>query len=182
MKKTLKLYSPHSAQYAFHTSKARYRVASLGRQSGKSTMCLNELVKLAWENPRTVYWFISPTYDQAKVQFRRLEQLLKPCPEVLSKPTNQSELRAHFINDSQIRFVSGESSHNLRGETLNGVVIDEVRDQSPDLWAQIIRPMLTTTKGWAAFVSTPAGFDSFYDLFERAKTDPDWETFHAPIS
>jgi len=106
--------------------------------------------------------------------------MLRACPDVFEKEPNQTELRAYFVNGSSIRFVSGESSHNLRGESLHGVVIDEVRDQSPDLWSQIIRPMLTTTKGWASFVSTPQGFDAFYDLFERAKTDPDWETFHAP--
>jgi hypothetical protein len=40
--------------------------------------------------------------------------------------------------------------------------------------------MLTTTKGWACFVSTPNGFDNFYDLFERGKTDQNWASFQAP--
>jgi len=40
--------------------------------------------------------------------------------------------------------------------------------------------MLTTTKGWASFVSTPAGFDYFYDLAEKAKSDPDWSFIQSP--
>lgn len=175
----LKLYSPHSAQLEFHKSNARFRVAAFGRQAGKSTACLNELAKRAWETPGTTYWFVSPTYDQARVQYRRLVGMLYSCPEIFLKK-NQSELRVKLINQSQIRFVSGETLQNLRGETLHGVVVDEVRDQNPELWSQVLRPMLTTTKGWAAFVSTPRGFDLFFDLFEKAKTDPDWKSFHAP--
>lgn len=105
--------------------------------------------------------------------------MLASCPQVFLKK-NQSELRVKFINNSQIRFVSGETLQNLRGETLHGVVVDEVRDQHPELWSQVLRPMLTTTKGWAAFVSTPRGFDQFYDLFQKEKTDPEWKSFHAP--
>lgn len=179
MKARLKLYKPHQKQLEFHSSPARYRVASLGRQSGKSTMCLNELVKRAWENPGTKYWFISPTYPQAKVQYRRLVGMLWACPEVMLKK-NQTELRVKLINNSEISFKSGENYHNLRGESLHGAVIDEVRDQHPDLWTQVIRPMLTTTRGWCAFVSTPNGFDTFYDLAMKANDDPEWGLIQSP--
>lgn len=179
MKATLKLYSPHAKQAEFHNAKTRYRVACFGRQAGKSTACLNELVKRAWDNPGTTYWYVSPTYDQAKVQYRRLVGMLWPASQVLLKK-NQTELRVKFINQSQIRFVSGETGQRLRGETLNGAVIDEVRDQDRDLWPQVIRPMLTTTRGWAAFVSTPSGHDHFFDLAERAMKDPDWTFLAAP--
>lgn len=179
MKATLKLYSPHREQLAFHSSNARYRVASWGRQSGKSTACLNDLLKRAWENPGTVYWYVSPTFDQARTQYRRLVSMLMSCPELMRKK-NQTELRVKLINHSEIVFKSGEVGENLRGATLHGAVIDEVRDQSPELWPMLIRPMLTTTKGWAAFVSTPRGFDAFYDLAERARTEKDWAFFSAP--
>ena len=179
--KTLVLYTPHEIQLRFHESKARYRVAALGRQSGKSTMATNELLKRAWENPGTKYWFISPTYDQAKIQYRRLIGTLTPCAEVMSK-VNQTELRIRFTNDSVITFKSGEVAQNLRGETLHGMVLDEVRELPPDLWKMVLRPMLTTTQGWAAFLSTPNGFDAFYDLFTQATNDEtgQWEAFQSP--
>lgn len=180
-KMDLHLYTPHEAQLAFHQSKARYRVASWGRQSGKSTACLNDLLYRAWENPKVKYWFISPTFEQAKDQYRRLVGMLSPCWEVLLKK-NQSELRVKLINQSEIVFKSGEVLHNLRGSTLDGVVIDEVRDQPPELWSQVIRAMITTTQGWAAFVSTPSGFDQFKDFFDRGVNDPTglWQSFQAP--
>jgi hypothetical protein len=40
--------------------------------------------------------------------------------------------------------------------------------------------MITTTKGWAAFVSTPRGYDVFYDLAQRGQSEIDWEFFQAP--
>lgn len=152
-----------------------------GRQAGKSSACLNELLKRAWETPNTNYWFMSPTFDQAKIQYRKMVGMLWGCSGLVLKK-NETELRVKLINNSEIAFKSGEVLHNLRGSTLHGVVVDEVREQSPDLWALVLRPMLTTTNGWAAFVSTPNGYDAFFDLAERAQ-DPketDWEFLHAP--
>jgi hypothetical protein len=140
-------------------------------------------VKRAWENPAQTFWFISPTFEQAKAQYRRLASMLFTCYGVMLKK-NQTELRIKLINQSAIVFKSGEVFQNLRGETLHGVVIDEMREQHPSLWSQVIRPMLTTTNGWAAFVSTPNGFDSFYDLAQKALTDTtgEWSFSRAPSS
>lgn len=176
---TLQLYKPHAKQLEFHQCKTRYIVASWGRQSGKSTCALNHLLKTAWENENQKYWFVSPTFPQARVMYRRLVGMLWSCREIMVKK-NQTELRIKLINNSEIRFVSGEVLDNLRGETLNGAVIDEVRDQSPQLWPMVIRPMLATTHGWAAFISTPNGFDHFYDLALLAEKNPNWITLKAP--
>lgn len=181
VQRRLTLYTPHKIQLAFHQSKARYRVAACGRQMGKSTMLLNELVSKAWQTPNTKYWFVSPTYPQAKDQFRKLVGMLSSCFDVISKH-NLSELRVKLINQSEIQFKSGEVRENLRGATLHGLVVDEVREIDPTLWPMVLRPMLTTTNGWAAFCSTPAGFNFFYDLFSQARSDQThtWEAFQAP--
>lgn len=180
IQKNLELYSPHRVQQEFHEATERYRVASWGRQSGKSTACLNDLLKRAWENPGTCYWFLSPTSAQALIQYRRLVGMLSPCWNILLKK-NQTERRVKLVNYSQIVFQSGEVLHNLRGETLNGAVIDEVRQQHPDLWIQVVKPMLSTTRGWCAFVSTPSGMDNFYDLYQRGlMQEKNWRSFQAP--
>jgi hypothetical protein len=48
----------------------------------------------------------------------------------------------------------------------------------------VIRPMLATTQGWAAFISTPNGFDGFYDLATSAMNDDsgEWFFMKAPSS
>ena len=173
----LQLYKPHELQRRFHNSKKRFRVAATGRQMGKSTMANMEMLKQAWENPNTQYAFISPVFSQAKEQFRRMIACL-PL-EVIARKSD-TELRINLINGSIMEYLSGDNPHSLRGKTLHGVLIDEVRDQNPELWSQVIRPMISTTKGWAVFISTPAGFNSFYDLAQKAKEDPDWEFFTGP--
>ncbi len=175
----LQLYTPHEKQMQLHECTARFAIGSFGRQSGKSTCAINHLLKKAWERPGTSYWFVSPTFPQARVMYRRLVGMLWSCRDVMVKK-NQTELRIKLINGSQIRFVSGEVMDNLRGETLDGCVIDEVREQHSDLWPMVIRPMLATTRGWCWFISTPSGFDHFYDLAQKAKDDPEWQLFTAP--
>lgn len=178
-RRVLRLYTPHEKQLLMHMCKTRFMVGAWGRQSGKSTGALNHLVKCAWNNPHTRYWFVSPTFPQARVMYRRLVGMLWSCKDVLVKK-NQTELRVKLLNGSEIRFVSGEVLDNLRGDTLHGCVIDEVRDQHPDLWPMVIRPMLATTRGWCWFISTPNGFDHFYDLAQLSLTDPDWSFITAP--
>lgn len=172
----LVLYKPHSKQLEVHNSKARYRTVSFGRQGGKSTMCINELLARAWELPNTKYWMIEPIYSQARDQYRKMLNALPP--EVVFR-NSDTEMRVELVNGSCIDFKSGETLDNLRGATLHGVVIDEVRDHHPDLWPLVIRPMLTTTKGWGLFVSTPRGFDAFYDLYNKGVNDPrgEWQSF-----
>jgi len=180
-KRVLQLYQPHEMQLRMHNSKARFKVGAWGRQSGKSTYGVNELAYKGWIKPAQTLWFVSPTFDQAKNQYRRLVGMLWNCNDMLLKK-NQSELRLKFINGTNIHFKSGESLDNLRGSTLDGVIIDEVRDQHADLWPMVIRPMLATTGGWGTFISTPNGFDQFYDLFShgQASTALGWECFQAP--
>lgn len=45
-------------------------------------------------------------------------------------------------------------------------------------WQEVLRPTLTDTRGEALFLSTPKGYNHFYDLFELEKTDPDFKSFH----
>lgn len=168
--KKLRLYLPHATQRLFHELKARYRVVAWGRQSGKSTAALNEILRQAWENPNHTYWFVSPTLNQARKMYRRMVSMLFRCRGIMLKK-NQTELRVKLINMTQIEFKSGEVFNNLLGDALHGVVIDECREQPRELWTRIIQPMLRTTRGWAAFISTTNGFDWFYDLAEKAKAD-----------
>ena len=45
-------------------------------------------------------------------------------------------------------------------------------------WHEVLRPTLTDTKGEVIFISTPKGFNHFYDLCNLELTDKDFKTFH----
>ena len=171
----------HALQEQWDASTARYKVGAWGRQSGKSTGCNRGILKRLLREKNKTYWFIAPTYNQALLQYRRSSALLWPARSLITKK-NQTELRLKLVTGSQVFYKSGDRPDNLRAETLDGVVIDEVRDQDPDLWPMVIRPMLATTGGWAEFISTCNGYDEFYDLAEIARNDKSgkWAYFHAP--
>ena len=73
---------------------------------------------------------------------------------------------------------------NLRGEGLDLAILDEAAFMEPRVWAEVVRPMLVTTRGGAVFLSTPFGRNWFYDLF-RIGLDPEeheWQAFHFPTN
>lgn len=127
-----------------------------------------------------IYWDILQTNTAAEVVFNRQWKLLQDSGLLLGKP-NESEKFITVLNQAKIFYKSGEVLEDLRAETLDGCIIDEMRQQHEELWPRIIRPMLSRRKAWCDIYSTPNGYDHFYDLWERAKFSPDeWSIFHAP--
>jgi hypothetical protein len=128
----------------------------------------------------SVYWYILQTHDAAKIAYRRAKYALAGTGCLRGKP-NDSEFMLPMAKDGvNIFFKSGQVLQNLRAETLRGVVIDEYRQQHPDLWPMVIRPMLGRFGGWADVLSTPNGYDHFFDLFQQAEKDGEWGAFHSP--
>ena len=77
-----------------------------------------------------------------------------------------------LLNGSRVRLFGADNPDALRGQYLDGVILDEPADMRPSVWGAIIRPMLADRKGWAVFIGTPKGHNGFYDVWQRA--DEDW--------
>jgi hypothetical protein len=75
-----------------------------------------------------------------------------------------------------IRLYGADNPDALRGPYLDGVVLDEFADMKPEVWHEVVRPMLADRRGWATFIGTPKGKNEFFRLYESAKRDPAW--FH----
>jgi hypothetical protein len=135
--------------------------------------CINDLiVKALLENKQHAqYAYIAPFYSQAKsVAWRYLERFSEP---VLAK-ANQSELWVELINGARIRLFGADNPDALRGNFLDGVVMDEMADMKPSVWGEIIRPLLADRLGWATFIGTPKGHNAFYDIYNEATKKPNW--------
>ena len=168
-------YRPRSVFEDFHTREQRWAVIVANRRCGKTVACINDLiVKALLENKKHAqYAYIAPFYSQAKsVAWRYLERFSEP---VMSK-SNQSELWVELINGARIRLFGADNPDALRGNFLDGVVLDEMADMKPNLWGEIIRPLLADRMGWATFIGTPKGHNSFYDIFNNAQKNPSWYT------
>lgn len=167
-------------QIRISQSLKRFNIGVWGRQSGKTTFGLDIMITRPIQGRKGgVYWYILQTYSAAKIAFHRYLKLIKDTP--IFKGKNKSELWVELCNGAIIHFKSGKNFEDLRAETLDGVVIDEVRQQHKELWSMIIRPMLTKRKAWAYFLSTTNGFDHFKDLCDFAhEHENEWSVFQAP--
>ncbi len=161
------------AQAEIGIDRHRFRVLNCGRRFGKTTLAIEEIKgKLAAGKKHIAY--VAPTYQQAR---DIAWELLKK--EFVGAPFNESRLEVR-IGDAVVVLRGWESIETLRGQQLDFIVIDEVAMMRNfwSNWQEVIRPTLTDAKGHALFISTPKGFNHFYDLFNLENTDDDFKSFH----
>jgi hypothetical protein len=139
---------------------------------GKTVAAINQLIHsaLKCDKPSPRYAYIAPTYSQAKrIAFDYLSEFTRP----LDSKINVSELRVDFFG-RRIQLYGSDNPDSLRGQYFDGVVIDEIADQDPKIWNEIIRPALADRKGFALFLGTPKGRNHFADFRDRAASSEDW--------
>jgi predicted phage terminase large subunit-like protein len=75
-----------------------------------------------------------------------------------------------------------ESINNIRGNNFHYVVLDEAAFMTnlKTEWQNAIRPTLIDFAGEALFISSPNGFNDFYDLFENYNHDQEWNSVQMP--
>jgi hypothetical protein len=169
-------------------SPARFRLLNAGRRFGKTHLAVLELINAAVNKPESVNWYVAPTYRQAEqIAWAKLKALLPP--EYISKK-DEGDLSIILPNKSTIALRGADNPDSLRGPGLDFVVFDEAAFQKQEAWTEVIRPSLSDKLGRALFISTPSGYNWFYDLFSAAQGRADWKTWqyttleggHVPLS
>lgn len=165
-------YTPREWQQQLHNSRKRWIVLVLHRRAGKTTAVLNHLQRDALLTPNSRYAFIAPTYKQAKnIAWDLLKFYARPIPGVTF---NESELTATYPNGAKLTLYGADNPDSLRGIALWGVGFDEYSQQPSNIFTEIIRPALADHEGYAIWIGTPKGKNSFYELYEYGKTDNNW--------
>lgn len=162
------------------------------RRAGKDITAFNVVIRAAIRKIG-VYYYIFPTYSQAKKAIwdsitNDGVKFLDYIPEELVAGKNSQEMKITLINDSIIQFVGSTDYDRLMGTNPQGCIFSEYAMQDPRAY-QYIRPILTANGGWAIFVSTPRGKNSLYDLYQIAIQSDDWfvskltidDTKHIPM-
>jgi hypothetical protein len=156
-------------------SPARFRVVVAGRRFGKTYLSIPELVRKVWNRPKSLAWYLAPTYRQAKqIAWRELKETGGPY---LAEKPNETDLSVELIGGGRIALRGAANYDALRGPGLDFAVMDEYADMNPVVWTEIIRPMLSDRMGSALFIGTPKGMNHFYELHQSAATMPDWAAF-----
>ena len=143
----------------------RFRVVVAGRRFGKTFLSTAELLARALTAKDQNVWYVAPTYKAAKEI--AWEMLISQIPKEYIQKTNESSLTISLLNGSSIALKGAEKPDNLRGRSLDFVVMDEFADMRKEAWFEVIRPSLSDRQGGALFIGTPKGRNHFYDLWGK---------------
>lgn len=165
--------TPNQTMVADDTN--RFKVVCAGRRWGKSYLSIREMCKFASKPNQKVY-YIAPTYRQAKTII--WDDLIKRLTEVRwIKKINTTELTVKLKNGSSIALRSADNYESLRGISIDYLVMDECSDIDVKCWSEVLRPALADRQGHGMFISTPKGFNWFYDLWAGANAHQGWVGF-----
>lgn len=148
------------------------------------------VAKALYGNDRNIC-YVAPTYQQARdIAWQELKRVCLPAAHKINESRLEIVLNTTKGGKSTIMLRGWESIETLRGQKFNFIVIDEVASMRNwyTNWEEVIRPTLTDVKGEAMFISTPKGFNHFYELFcmdvnqapayEGQRQDSDYKSFH----
>jgi PBSX family phage terminase large subunit len=174
--------TPAQSQIAKDTH--RFRVLNCGRRFGKTVLAVEEMVGVAIaQKDRRVAYF-APTRDDAREITWAM--LIKKCENIITYK-NESLLHIKIMTqdggESMIALYGWESVQERgkgRGLANDFIVCDEVSSYRNFWvgWDQVLSPTLIDRRGSAMFISTPKGFNHFYDLYNMQDKDPSYKSFH----
>ncbi len=175
----------HPAQAEIALDTHRFRVLKCGRRFGKTFLAIDQMKACAAAKPSRIV-YLSPTLQQSRDI--AWEQLKRDCAgaaiKIREAPHLEIVLPTQKGGESTIALRGWEAIETLRGQSFDLIVIDEVASMRNfwPAWQEVIRPTLTDRKGEVLFISTPKGFNHFYDLYNLQDTDSDYKSWHFPTS
>src|SRR3990167_5980685 len=162
----------------------RFRVLNCGRRFGKTVLAVEEMVGVAIAKKDRRVAYFAPTRDDAREITWAM--LTKKC-ENITIYKNESLLQLKVMTqdegESMIALYGWESVQERgkgRGLANDFIVCDEVATYRNFWigWNEVLSPTLIDRKGSAMFISTPHGFNHFYDLYNKELKDKDFKSFH----
>lgn len=172
----------HKTQKIVVSNSHDYRVVNCGRQWGKTTLAVYEMIAFAYSSSGKEVAYFATTYDQARnIAWRILKDASRPA---WSKDPNESRLEL-FIKtkdggESRITLRGFENVETTRGQQFDFLVIDEVAQMRNwnYSWQAILEPTLAFRRGKALFISTPTGFNHFKEMYDLGQTNgPTWKSW-----
>lgn len=176
-------YRPHAHQRAIHLAwETPRRVVVATRQGGKTVAGAHEIGEWGMSAParwpqdtQHQFWWLTRTYKTKPKAWRELTTNVPP-QIISSKSDQKSEII--LKNGAQISVRSADGKDSLVSERLHGVVLDEFTLYPPEVWYQLVNPMLATTGGPALFLGSARGKNWGYEIFQnQLKGVPGWKSF-----
>lgn len=164
---------------------ARFKVLRCGRRWGKTvTGTIASIAGHGVGRSRIgainggVVWWVTPVARQANKYWR----YAKAVTENVRLDKNEKDREIYLPGGGILGVRSADDPDTLRGEGLDGVVMDEAAFMQKRVWTNVVRPALSDKGGWAIFPTTPNGFNWFKDLCDNYKDRRGWGFWQLPTS
>lgn len=162
----IELYTPYNKQIEVHQALENddnlFVVACAGRQTGKTMLAQNQALKWALENEKVNIMWVSPTHSQTIKVYKALSEAVGDAKFVKIKRQTQGDSEIKFKNGSVIKFKSAAAEDNLRGESVNYMILDEAAFIKENTFFEILLPMLTVSGRKCLIISTPKGRSNWF--------------------
>lgn len=150
---------------------AKYVTAVAPRQTGKTFLSIQTILYWAINTPGCTIFFVSPTYAQAAKPLEDLYSAIQKSGIVDNY--NRSALALKLKNGSQVQFKSTERYDNLRGYTVDYMIVDEAAYHKEGVWDSVLKPMLLVKGKKVLFISTPRGTNNWFYRTWMLGQDPE---------
>lgn len=154
---------------------ARHVFVIAGRRIGKTLSAQVRAIRDAVRG-KMVLW-VAPVFKQLRDNYEEIAELAK---DITIKALTNDELIIYAENGAtgRIRFRSADSPDNLRGQTADTVIFDEIcfckSDEHLKKCLKVLRPMLTERQGRFFFISSPNGHNYAHTLYETCCNSKEW--------
>jgi hypothetical protein len=168
--------APHSLEQtiimnALKGDGVRNIFVAMGTKFGKTIASAAAIAGPCIERPGTVWRWVAPIYQQAKIGLEYCQKIMPPEPDVRA---NMSLMHLYAPDvDSRIEFWHGQHPMSLEGAGVHGYIIDEAAKCQEQVYISA-KTTVTMTKGPIMCISTPLGKNWFYQRGMEAKAHMQW--------
>lgn len=171
---------PYALQKEIIEHPARFKIVAIGRQAGKSWLAKYTLLEKA-ANQGLRCWWVAPTISAAQTHWEDLIKLITDIKFPVKK-VRQALKQIDFLSGGSLRIRSAEIPDNLRGGSLDYIVLDEAAFMNGKVWNEVLLATITATGGSAMFTTTPNGRNWLWALYQLG-CDPlmtEFKSWNAP--
>ncbi|MCX6158123.1 MAG: terminase family protein [Ignavibacteriae bacterium] len=180
----------HDAQWQIVNDDTPRKVLCCGRRFGKSFLAIMKALAVAKNKPNSTSWIVAPTFSDVTEIY--LTDMILVMENTLGwkrkfRPTDKGDFYYNkrnycfeFSNNSLIFLKSSDKQERLRGRSVALIILDEFAIfTDKNKWESVFVPALATD-GELLIISTPKGYDKFYELYIRGQKDTTgtWKSWH----
>lgn len=149
------------------------------RRARKTTTLIEEVRKQSYLR-KGIYWIVLPLRKQAKDNvWKDPDMLFRIFDQREILKSNESELTLYLKNGSLIQLHGADQPESLKGANPIGGGADEYDTMKPELWNEVIYPIINNNNGWWWFLGTPKGKKNLYKHLNFSREGlPNWYGMH----